>query len=370
MIAWFLVLVGYSKYSEDIVDRWVEDTREREAAFYRQWNVDHVPSPPPSPGDVYLETGGKRLEDEEVFPVSNTVRLAAVATADGVPTEVTLQRKSEQLPLRPDATGFYTISASSPESVELDAASGPYHRAYTIHFVEMAQIERIPGLLDEIKRFTSNPPGWTREQFDAFRSRLRDLLQESAVPQSFANGLAEYFLAVQSEANQELAFERRLETAYIMLRKFAPFSDIAAVITEYFRYRVNLFGTAVMGSRTAGLPLNAIRAFFLGVVSASPDSLVGNRAIELVIAEAEYCCIEAVRAMLRNDPETALGLTSIARKVQGELQDPLREERLRIIEARAHVALAAAPKARALYQRLLNSMCESFRNEAVNFLRK
>jgi len=35
-----------------------------------------------------------------------------------------------------------------------------------------------------------------------------------------------------------------------------------------------------------------------------------SRTIELIIAEAEYCCIEAVRAMLRNDSKMGgFGLT-------------------------------------------------------------
>ena len=35
--------MGYSKYNEDIVDRWVDDTRDREEAFYRQWNSRRFP---------------------------------------------------------------------------------------------------------------------------------------------------------------------------------------------------------------------------------------------------------------------------------------------------------------------------------------
>jgi len=220
--------VGYSKYTEDIVDRWVEDTREREAAFYRQWNREHVPPPPPAPGDIYLQTAGKLLEDEEVFPAPSTFQFSAVVNRDAAPPELTLRRKSQRLALHQNAAGLYTITGANPESVEIDAASGAYHRAYVIHFVEIAQIERIPGLLDEIKRLTSNPPGWTREHFDDFRTRLRDLLQKNSVPENFAHGLVGYFLAVQCEANQDPAFEQRLEAAYVIMRKFAPVSDIAA----------------------------------------------------------------------------------------------------------------------------------------------
>jgi len=68
--------VGYSKYTEDIVDRWVEDNREREAEFYCRWNLEHVPPAPPATGDIYLQIEGKRLEDEEVFPAHRTVRFS------------------------------------------------------------------------------------------------------------------------------------------------------------------------------------------------------------------------------------------------------------------------------------------------------
>jgi hypothetical protein len=362
--------VGYSKYTEDIVDRWVDDNREREAAFYRLWNREHVPPPPPAPGDIYLQSAGKLLEDEEVFPAPSTLRFSAVVNRDGAPPVLTLLRKRQRLALHQNAAGLYTITGTKPESVEIDAASGAYHRAYAIHFVEIAQIELIPGLLDEIKRLTSNPPGWTRGDFDDFRARLGDLFQKNSVPENFAHGLVEYFLAVQSETNQDPAFKHRLEAAYVIMRKFAPVSDIAALITEYFRYRVNLFGPADESAPHAKVPLNAIREFFIGRIGAPHDNIAGSRAIELVIAEAEYCCIEAVRAMLRNDSEAALGLTSIARKIQGELRDPLREERLRIVEARAHLALGETGKARAAYQPLLNSTCDVFCHEATNFLLK
>jgi hypothetical protein len=253
--------VGYSKYTEDIVDRWVEDTREREAAFYRRWNLEHVPPPPPAPGDIYLQTKGKRLEDEDVFPAPSTLRFSAVVKCGAAPPELTLRRKNQSLALHQNAAGLYSITSAHPETVHIDAASGAYHRAYIIHFVEVAQIERIPGLLDEIKRFTSNPPGWTREDFDDFRNRLRDLLEKNSVPENFANGLVEYFLGVQRETNQDPAFKHRLEAAYVIMKKFAPLSDIAALITEYFLYRVNIFGSANASAGPAGFPLSAIKAF-------------------------------------------------------------------------------------------------------------
>jgi hypothetical protein len=35
---------------KDINDRWVEDNRDREEAFYRQWSIDHIPPPTPPVG--------------------------------------------------------------------------------------------------------------------------------------------------------------------------------------------------------------------------------------------------------------------------------------------------------------------------------
>jgi hypothetical protein len=361
--------VGYSKYTEDILDRWVEDTREREVAFYRQWDLDHIPPPAPLPGDIYLERTGKRLEDEEVFPSAGTLQFLATVNPAAAPPELTICRRGQRSTLHPNAAGLYTITNANPETVEIDAASGAYHRIYVIHFVEIAQIERIPGLLDEIKRFTANPPGWTRKGFDDFRGRLRDLLRKNSVPENFVNGLVEYFLAVQCEANHDANFQERLEAAYVIMRKFAPFSDIAAIITEYFRYRVNVFGP-LGGDASAGLPLNEIKAFFVQSYKTRSTKGGNSRPIELVVAEAEYWCIEAVRAMLRNEPEAALGLASVVRKVEAQLRDPLREERLRVIEARAHAALGELAKAQAAYQHLLNSTCSLFRNEAMKSLQK
>ena len=362
--------MGYSKYNEDIVDRWVDDTRDREEAFYRQWNIEHVRSPPPLPGEVHLEVEGKRLEDEEVFPTGRPLQLRAIVSSGAAPVEITIRRGGEQSTLRPHATGNYTVSAPKPESLDVDASSGAYHRRHTIHFVEVTQIDRIEGLAKEISRFTSNPPGWTREEFDLFRSRLRDVLRANSVPQSFANGLVEYFLGVQFEANGNSAFSQRLETAYTILRRFAPFSDIAALITEYFRYRTNTFPTAKDAGNQHGRPLARVTTFFTDPAAANGTTTGTKRGIELVVPEVEFCCMEAVRAIVRDDPTAALGLVSVSRKLHGRLPDPQREDRLRLIEARANVKIGDVEKARVVYQFLVTSPCSLFQDEASNFLQR
>lgn len=362
--------MGYSKYNEDIVDRWVDDTRDREEAFYRQWNIEHVPAAPPLPGEVYLEVEGKRLEDEEVFPTGRSLKLRAIVSTDAAPVEIIIRRGAEQSTSRPDATGSYTVPAPTPQSLDIDASSGAYHRRHTIHFVEVTQIDRIEGLAKEISRFTSNPPGWTREEFDIFRSRLREVLVANAVPQSFANGLVEYFLGVHLEADGSPAFSQRLETAFVILRRFSPFSDLAALITEYFRYRTNTFPAVNEVTSQHRQPLAGVTAFFTHGVPTNGSTAVGTRGIELVVPEVEYCCMEAARAMVRNDPSAALGLVSVSRKLRGRLPDPQREDRLRLIEARANVKVGDVEKARAVYQFLITSPCASFQNEASNFLQR
>ena len=280
--------MGYSKYTEDIIDRHVEDTRDREEAFYRQWSLDHVPAPPPPPGEVHLELAGKRLEDEEVFPVGQSLKLRALVTGNAAPIDILVRRGPHESALQSDASGNYTIPATRPESVEIDAASGAYHRRHIIHFVQVTQIDKIEGLAAEIGRFTSNPPGWTRQQFDDFRVRLADLLLANLVPQSFGDGLVEYFFGVQFESNGDAAFSQRLEMAFTMLKRFAPFSDIAALITEYFRYRTNTFAIQSPITNSHARPLAWIREFFLrrNIDHSGTRSL--KRGIELVVPEVEY----------------------------------------------------------------------------------
>ena len=173
--------------------------------------------------------------------------------------------------------------------------------------------------------------------------------------------------SVQIEAQENALFTERLEAAYVILKRFAPFSDIAALVTEYFRYRTNRFSkTVTVEDRVR--PLAAITTFFGGDLPRNGGSAGATRGVELVVPEVEYCCMEAVRAMLRGDPVGALGQVSVSRKLQGGLHDPLREERLRLIEARAYVSIGAAEKARPLYQFLLNSTCLAFQSEASDFL--
>jgi hypothetical protein len=360
--------MGYSKYSEDINDRWVEDNRDREEAFYCQWSIDHVPLPPPPAGEVHLELSGKQLEDEEVFPVGKRLKFRAIVSGTAAPIEISIRHGPAQSALKADATGNYTVPATRPDSIEIDAASGAYHRRYVIHFVENTQIDRIHGLAAEIGRFTSNPPGWTRKQFDDFRARLVELLSANAVPQSFGDGLVEYFLGVQFEASEDAAFSQRLETASTMLKRFAPFSDIAALITEYFRYRTNTFVARNSTIGKQARPLAWVRTFFL---REQPDHSADNslkRGIELVVPDVEYCCMEAVRAMVRGDEPIALGMVALSRKLNSNLIDPQREDRLRLIEARAHAGIGELNKARDAYRSLINSPCPRFQDEATAFL--
>jgi hypothetical protein len=360
--------MGYSKYTEDIIDRWVENTRDREDAFYRQWQLDHITPPPPPSGEVHLELAGKRLEDEEVFPLGKPLKLRAIVSGAAAPPEISVTRGNSQSLLAPDITGSYTVAATRPESIEIDAASGAYHRRHVLHFVEVRQIDRIEGLTAEIRRFTANPPGWTREQFDEFRTRLIQLLYANAVPQSFGDGLIEYFLSVQLEAAEDSAFSQRLETAFTMLKRFAPFSDIAALITEYFRYRTNTFAANNSEHARQTRPLAWIRAFFLSRQPEYAGSSGLRRGIELVVPEVEYCCMESVRAMIRHDESAAVGMVSLSRKLSGHLIDPHREDRLKLIEARAHSATAELDRARAAYRDLIISPCALFQAEAKAFL--
>lgn len=362
--------MGYSKYTEDIIDRYVEDTRDQEDAFYLQWSIDHVPPPPPRPGEVHLEIAGKRLEDEEVFPVGRVLKFRALVTGNSAPIEISLRRGIHESVLRSDGSGNYTIPVMRPESVEIDAASGAYHRRHIIHFVQVAQIDKIAGLATEITRFTSNPPGWTRQQFDDFRARLTELLSANSVPQSFGDGLVEYFFGVQFEANGDPAFSQRLETAFTMLKRFAPFSDIAGLITEYFRYRTNVFAIQRSITNSYARPLGWIREFFLGEKTDYSGTKSAKRGIELVVPEVEYSCMEAVRAMVRDDQPAALGMASLSRKLSGNLIDGQREERLRLIEARAHAEMGDLNKARGGYQNLTTSPCSLFQAEAIAFLKR
>ncbi len=362
--------MGYSKYTEDIVDRWVEDTRDREEAFYRQWSIDHIPPPPPPPGEVHLELAGKRFEDEEVFPVGKPLKFRAIVSGSAAPTEISIRRGTAQSILQADASASYTVPAGFPETIEIDAASGAYHRRHIVHFVEVTQIDRIEGLATEISRFTSNPPGWTRQQFDDFRNRLVELLSANTVPQSFGDGLVEYFLGVQLEAREDAAFSQRLETAFTMLKRFASFSDIAALITEYFRYRTNTFvaRNSAIGKQSG--PLAWVRTFFLREKPEHSGNGSSKRGIELVVPEVEYSCMEAVRAMVRGDELTALGMVTLSRKLSGNLIDRQREDRLRLVEARAHAEIGELNKARDAYRGLINSPCALFQAEATTFLKQ
>jgi hypothetical protein len=356
--------MGYAKYNEDIVDRWVEDTRDKESVFFQQWNLQHVAAPPPPAGEVYLEVKGKRLEDEEVFPVGTSLTFKPIFQPGSAAVEIALTRGGRKSILTPNAVAAYVIKAPKQETVEVEASSGAYHQVHTIHFVDVARIDHIPGVSDEIGRFTTNPPGWTKEQFNKFRARVGDLLAQVSVPQSFADGLVEYFLAVQLEADENKAFRDRLESAFVILRRFAPFSDVAALVAEYFRYRTNTFipPPGAVDKR----PLGVITTFFANTSISQNAKGHLSRGIELVVPEVEYCCLEAVRAMLRQDYQGALGMVAVSRKVRG-VQDAYREDRLRIIEARAHAHLHDQ-KAGAIYRLLLNSPCKLFQIEASQFL--
>ena len=74
--------------------------------------------------------------------------------------------------------------------------------------------------------------------------------------------------------------------------------------------------------------------------------------------------------MVRDDQPSALGMTSLSRKLSGNLMDGQREDRLRLIEARAHAGMGDLNKARASYQNLISSPCSLFQAEAIAFLKR
>lgn len=84
----------------------------------------------------------------------------------------------------------------------------------------------------------------------------------------------------------------------------------------------------------------------------------------------EYCCMQAVDAMMRADESGALGMISLSRKLSGSLLDPQREDRLRLIEARAYARMGELNKAHTAYRNLITSPCPLFQGEAVAFLKQ
>jgi len=195
-------------------------------------------------------------------------------------------------------------------------------------------------------------------------------LLANAVPRSFGDGLVEYFLGVERETNGDGGFSQRLEVAFMLLKRFAPFSDIAALITEYFRYRMNTFVAQNTAMNRLTRPLAWIRHFFLRNEPASSGNSSLKSRIELVVPQMEYCCMQAVDAMMRADESGALGMISLSRKLSGSLLDPQREDRLRLIEARAYARMGELNKAHTAYRNLITSPCPLFQGEAVAFLKQ
>jgi hypothetical protein len=364
--------MGYSKYSEDIEDRLLEDTAGRYESRVSEL-LDIFPPRVTHAGDVYLTRNGRRMEDFEVCEMGYTLDLAVISTLGTDEPLIEFGQDSERRELRISSSGRIKVLFTKTGTHCLQVSSGGYVKPYSIQVVDPFEIEQLPDFAKLLQSLADNPTQWTEKTFEQFRIQLEDILGKAAVPELFVRGIIEYYLGLFQEEQRLPAFRERFQTAYGCLRWFIPYSDIAKLICAYYLYCSNEFEAASklcseLGSRLA----NAILFYSQKSTAWTPTVKTKKRTkagLPLLLAMADVLTFEAIEAIDDDRVNDATELAAVIRRQTIPAFDRERAERLRMLEACTIEQSGDIKTARLLFETLQESPWQAIASAASSHLK-
>jgi hypothetical protein len=349
--------MALAKYFEDIEERWLEET----AGLYesRLSEVfDAFPARPSQAGVVYLTRGGRRMEDIEVCEVGHTLELGIFSTPGTSIPVVEFDEDSGRRELGITA-GTVRVPLLKAGTRHLRISSDGYVKPYEIHVVEPLRLGQLPDFAKLIHSLSDNPPQWTEESFEEFRSKLASILAKAAVPELFSIGLNEFHIALFHEERRLPGFRDRLQTAYGCLRWFIPYSDIARMVCTYFLFCANEFEAAYRLSSAGRSRLERAAEYLLDQMPSEAESgattKTGLSRLPLLMALPDVLSFQAIEAIDTGRLDDAAELLSVTRRHTLPTFDKERAERLALLEARMAEIKGDLAEARARFEILLHS---------------
>lgn len=350
--------MALAKYFEDIQERWLEETAGRYESRLAEI-FEAFPARPAQAGLVYLTRGGRRMEDIEVCEMGHTLELDVVSTPGTSEPVVEIDEDSGRRELMRTTAGTVRVPLLKSGTRRLQISSGGYVKPYAIHVVEPLRLGQLPDFAKLIHSLSDNPPQWTEESFEEFRSKLASILATAAVPELFSLGLNEFHIALFHEERRLPGFRDRLQTAYGCLRWFIPYSDIARMVCTYFLFCANEFEAAYRLSSGGRSRLERAAEYLLdhkpSEAAKAATTRTGLSRLPLLMALPDVLSFQAIEAVDAGRLDDAAELLAVTRRHTLPTFDRERAERLALLEARMAEIQGDLAEARGKFEILLHS---------------
>ena len=348
--------MALAKHFEEIAERWIANTSARyESPLVELF--DRFPSRAAHAGEVYLTRGGRRMEDIEVCEAGQTVEFGVLGTRGTAEPVVEIEDEGRRRECAFNDKGLFRIPFPKPGVQRLHVSSGGYIRPYAIHVIEPVRLGQLPDFAKLIHSLAENPPKWTPQTFERFRSELEAILLNNQVPKLFAAGVLEYHLALFHEEQRLPSFRDRLQAAFGNLRWFTPYSDIARLICTYFLYCANDFEAALLLSQGSHGRLQRASQFFLGQPTKAPDAKTSQdrSVVPLLMSLPDVLSFQAIEALTTDRLDDALELAAITRRNTAANFDTERAARVLLLEAILEQKRHRLGAARGMFEALVHS---------------
>ncbi|MCX8157520.1 MAG: hypothetical protein N3J91_13925 [Verrucomicrobiae bacterium] len=320
---------------------------------------------------IFLEHDDRIVPDRAVFrvrPVHLKVRCPALP--NGIEVSVTSKLRSREENRFKDGQ-LLTITPADEEIVLLVLGIGVFKREYAVSFKrQVFQARLTPYLIECVSRANTSISTWAWPNVVRFELDVMNEPGLSTDEERHRLAIYEYYLGLWLEQNQKSEYARHLEKSFDVLRDFDD--PLALLISSYFLYRVNSFGS--ISPRLPFPRLRRVAAFFGTNGSDMDASMSGHDAgqefvpCEIAITDGDASIFDAVSAVMEGKPQEALGGCEEAeqRITPGDDQAKYRLWFLRYRTARA---LGRSTEAKFFAEQLAHCTVESFRKEANRFLK-
>lgn len=355
--------MALAKFHEENLERLIASTSDQyEAAIGDLFHF--LPRRALPAGEVHLLRNGRRMEDVEICDVGDKLEVTIETSGGSAPVEVELLDRSGGKVIEPRADGHYAIPFKSAGPLTIQVRSGGFLKNYQIEAIEPKRVASIPALATLIQSLSENPPEWTPDTFREFRSQLELILEP--FPQTFADGIVEYHMALFLEEQRNTGFRERLQSAYGHLRWFIPASDIARLICSYYLFCTNDFDAAEKLWRSRSGRLRQAISLFTGREGkgSAGSGKATSEALALLVAMPDLILFQAIEALQGGRPGDAMELIRVARRHIHADFDRERTARCAFIEACAQEASMKAPPASDLFESLLDCPWETVASAA------
>ncbi len=322
---------------------------------------------------IFLEQDDRIVPDRAVFCVRPVhLKIRCPALPNGISVSVTSKFKTAEPKNFKDGK-LLVITPHDEEVVLVMLSIDVFKREYAISFKKRIFQARLSAhLIERVNEANTGIGTWSWSDVSRFESALGKEPGLSGDEDRHRHGIYEYYHGLWLEQNQKPEYVRHLEKAFEVLRDYDD--PLALLISSYFLYRVNGFGS--ISPRLPFPHLRHVANFFATSLPNDLEELQSGEAeaegeyvpCEIAIADADAALLDSVREFLNGQFDRALQHCDAAQQriTSGDDQAQCRVDFVRF---RINRQAKRAAEARFFAERAARSNVELFRNEAVKFLK-